>query len=212
MSPVAFPDIGSAGISFDLDWRADVQETEGGKEYVALRGVPRWVMAMRTQRLGRVDAQKFSAFWNALKGGLNTFTMHHPERAYPLAYPTGFDGMVKATSGAFDGTAEVNALTTTSLTLTGLPADFEVTQGDPVGLVESGKYGLYEAAADATGDADGVLTVTVQPFIATTVFTTAATANFAKALGEFRGRANSLSNLRERARMPASFSARQVSY
>lgn len=212
MNPVPFPDIGIAGVSLMPDPRVDRTETTGGKVSVSQRGLPKWQLSIETHKMERAEFQKLSAWWNGQYGGMNNFTISHPERPFPLAYRNGFGGLEKATGGAFDGTAAVNALVANSITVQGLPAGFELTQGDPVGLVESGKYGFYEVGQDVVANGDGIAVIVPQPMIWTTVFTVAAQVNFARALVEMKIDQNSFTGQRRRQRMPASFSARQVGY
>lgn len=212
MSPVLFPDIGVAGVDMMPDPRTTATETAGGDDFVSMRGIPKWRLAIETHKMERAEFQRLSAWWNGQYGGVNSFLISHPERPFPLAYRNGFAGMEKAAGGAFDGTGVVNALAANSITVQGLPADFMLTEGDPVGLVEGGKYGLYEVAANVTGNVSGIVTIVLQPFIPTLVFTSAAQVNFARALVEMRIIGDSFSGQRRRQRMPASFSAKQVGY
>jgi hypothetical protein len=212
VSVLAFPDIGVRAVTLLPDYKSTVVETVGGDDHVSVWGFPKWLLTVDTRKLNRAEYQVFSAFWNKLKGGLNSFTVSNPERPFPINYPGGFDGMVKAVGGAFDGTATANAIAANSITIQGLPADFALKAGDPLGLVEGGKFGYFELADDATANASGIVTVVPEPFIPTNVFSTSAQANFAKALVEMRARPESLRAPRQRARMPVSFTAKQVGY
>jgi hypothetical protein len=212
MSPVPFPDIGIAGVDMMPDPRTTATETAGGDDYVSMRGIPKWRLSIETHRMDRAEFQRLSAWWNGQYGGISRFTISHPERPFPLSYRSGFDGMEKAGAGAFDGTATINALAANSITVQGLPANFVLKAGDMFGLIEGGKYGLYENGADVTGSASGVAVLVPQPFIPTLVFTAAAQVNFAKALVEMKVDPDSFTGQRRRQRMPASFSARQVGY
>jgi hypothetical protein len=57
--------------------------------------------------------------------------------------------------------------------------------GDHLALEENGKYGFYEILEDKTANGSGVVTLTVAPFIHTTLFSTAATARLWQPKAEF---------------------------
>lgn len=212
MTVFPFPDIPMRTLRMDLDARVSATETLGGKHFVSQRGRPKWVAEIEIPLMFRARSQLLSAWWHQQSVGLNTFTMTHPQQTFPVTYKDGFAGIDRAVGGAFDGTATVTALTTNSISLSGLPADFALNQGDLVGLVESERYGLFEVAADVTGSASGLVTLSVQPFITTSVFTISATANFASPLVEMRVNPGSFDAQRTANAPPATFSARQVSY
>lgn len=120
------------------------------------------------------------AWYASLKGGFNTFEAYDPDYLYPYTYNAGFDGLIKYGGGAFTGDAVVAALTATTITVSGLPVNFVLLEGDRVGLKEGGAQGLYIVLEDVTASAGGVATVHVSPFVETGLFTAAATAHFAK--------------------------------
>lgn len=212
MTTVLFPDIGIAGVDLMPDYRTQSTETVGGKDSVSQRGAPKWVLSIETDRMDRAEFQRLSAWWNGQRGGLNRFLISHPERPFPLAYRNGFDGLQKAAGGAFNGLASLNALAANTVTVQGLPAGFELGEGDPFGLVEDEKYRIFEVGQDVVADASGIAVIVPLPFVPVTVFTVAAQVNFARALVEMKIDPKSFTGQRRRQRMPASFSARQVGY
>jgi hypothetical protein len=97
-------------------------------------------------------------------------------------------GLTRVGGGGFTGTASLTSVTAYGLTFGGatkLPPNFVIKTGDYVSLVQSDRYSLHRVVEDATGDANGILTLNVRPFIATSLFTTAAVANFMLPLAEF---------------------------
>lgn len=142
----------------------------------------RWSGEWTTTPCDRSAAQIWKAWKNSLRGGLNQFLGYDAERPFPKTYPTGFAGLVQAGgSTPFTGTAlDVTALTTTTIALALLPASFVFKVGDLIGLTEGAYVGLYEIQEDVTANGSGVATITVEPFVATNVFTAAAVGNLIK--------------------------------
>lgn len=139
----------------------------------------RWTTKIETPTaLEREDVDPIRAFIDRLKGGVERVYMGDWLRRLPIAYRAGFTGLTRAGGGSFDGTADVTALTASTLSLATLPAGFAFGAGDMVGLVDGAYRSLHRVVTAATANGSGVVTVTVEPAIATTVFTTAATANF----------------------------------
>lgn len=129
---------------------------------------------------GREIIDPIRAFVDRLQGGVQRVYMWDWMRAYPRSYPDGFAALPRAGGGSFDGTANVTALTASTIALSTLPASFALKAGDMVGLVEGEKRGLYRIVEDVTANGSGVATVTVEPKVELTLFTDAATANFDK--------------------------------
>lgn len=143
---------------------------------------PRWQGEWTTVPVDRDTAQIWKAWKNSLQGGLNQFLGYDAERPYPKNYKTGFAGLVIAGgSTPFTGlAADVTALTTTTIALAQLPAAFAFKVGDLVGLAEGAFKAIHEVQEDVTSNGSGIVTLNVQPFVATNVFTTAATLNLVK--------------------------------
>jgi len=124
------------------------------------------------------------AFRAKLRGGLNTFSTWDVNKRTPLAYPTATASA--SISGGWNGTATVSALGASgALGLTGLPASYVLSAGDYIGLEEGGRYDLYEVATSVTANGSGVVTVSVLPYLRSTIFTTSAVARLWRPVATF---------------------------
>ncbi|MEK9751748.1 MAG: hypothetical protein VW338_00855 [Rhodospirillaceae bacterium] len=141
----------------------------------------RWRGEFTTPALtANTDLRTWLAWLASLQQGTKTFYAFDPRFPYPRAYEDGFTGLTKAVGGAdFTGAGDVDAISTTGMTISGLPASFALKAGDRVGLIESSDRGLHQITEDATANGSGIVSVTVEPLINTTLFTTAATVQFA---------------------------------
>lgn len=151
----------------------------GGKTQLSGRADPRWQLEWRSTNLNPDQFQEVEAFLESLQGGMNDFLAYRWERPFPKNYRAGFDGLTRYGGGAFDGSAYVDAVTASTITVSGLPATFNLAAGDMIGLVQSGAYGLHMLMEDVAA-ASGVATVTVQPFVKTNIFDGSASAQFAR--------------------------------
>ena len=133
----------------------------------------------------RVDVQTIPlapalrAAWRAwrgrLRGGLDQFSLYDVTKKNPLAYP--FATASTDISGSWGGTATVTSLGASgALGLSGLPANYILSEGDYIALEEGGKIDLYQVATTITASGGGVVTVSVRPFLRTGLFTTSAVA------------------------------------
>jgi hypothetical protein len=161
-----------------------VTPLRNGKMPATELGQAYWKGFFETRPLNRWEFGEFAACWDSMRGGVKTFKANDPMRPYPNAYRAGFGGLTRAGGGAFDGTADVTALTASTIALATLPAGFVVTAGDYVGLTEGSLIGLYRIIEAVTANGSGVATVTVEPKILS-AFTAAAVANFEKPPAEF---------------------------
>lgn len=157
----------------------------GGKTQTQIRGPGQfWRLEAETDWLINAKQRVWQAWFNSLRGGVRTFVSHRPGFPYPRAYPNGFDGLTRDGGGAFDGTASATEITATSIEISNLPTSFSLLVGDLVGLVEDGVYGLFEVAEDATASS-GVVTVSVEPGVSTSLFTTSAAVHLDRPKAEF---------------------------
>ena len=172
------------GESFRLDRYMQVNRFRGGTEDVIEVAQPRWRIAWNLGTVDDATYQEIEAFLESLLGGAREFLAWRRNRPLPRMYRGGLDGLTRHGGGAFDGTATVTAISATGLTLATLPTGFAFKAGDMIGLVEDGRYGLHMAMEDVTATA-GVASLTVEPKIMTSQFTTAAVANLDRPKAKF---------------------------
>lgn len=145
---------------------------------------PVWKGKFSTPPLNKEDRAIWGAWKKSLRGGLNTFRTYDLTKSPPRAYPTA--SAVTDISSTWSGFAVVTSLGAGGvLGLSGLPAGYKAMTGDHVSVEQSGRYGLYEILEDATATGGGVLTLTVAPFLHTSIFTTAAQARLWRARAQF---------------------------
>lgn len=140
---------------------------------------PRWRCDYTTRPIRMSERVTWRAWLESLGGALRTFLGTDPLQIWPTAYPGGFTGMVRASGGAFDGTAEASAISETSLSVVGLPSAFNLAAGDLFGLVQSGRYGLFRVLEPVAASGGGA-TLSFSPPVMSGLFTSGATVNFAR--------------------------------
>lgn len=118
--------------------------------------------------LGVTRAEAVRAFLAALDGPQQLFYGFDQARPLPLLYPSGFAGLVRPDSSAFDGTATSWSIDGTGkvLTLSGLPVGFQLSIGDYVGFSwttsSQPRRDLVRAVEAVTANGSGVAVVTVR--------------------------------------------------
>lgn len=162
--------------------------TIGGGMLAVERSSPKWQVSLTTIPMDANDKVRLRTWFDTMGGGLKSFLSSHYVRPLPLNYAvTGFSGLTIAGGGTpFTGAFTVTALTTNTIAMSGLPANFIFLEGDFVGLVQGGRYGLFSIAEDVTANGAGAVTVTVAPRIPTNIFTTAAAGTVNAPKAEFK--------------------------
>lgn len=151
-----------ATADFTLYRQTATARMEGGGYSVAEIGDPFWKAKLTTIPL---EHENMSAWRAWASGGIKPFYCHDPSRAYPIAYGKAVLNMTKAGGGAFNGEAELASWTATTLTLSGLPASYEVRAGDLMSFSWGNYPALHMATAAVTASESGVVTVTVEPAV-----------------------------------------------
>lgn len=159
-----------------------------------------WRLEIETQPLTRAQKADLQAWWNTLRGGLKTFLAYDHFSQWPSAYASEAAVLAlprAASLGAFNGTFEITAFTsvyemrTVNPAALRLPANFTLTAGDYIGLVQSGRYSLHRIVETVTSNASGNMAggagpaLFVEPAVNTTLFTAGAVANIIRPLAEF---------------------------
>ena len=167
--------------TFTFNDGVSVSRTASGRAVSAVEhSDPYLGLKVQTPRLQISERHPWEAWKDSLRGGLKSFLAYDISRKEPLAYPNGVPQIV---AGTWDGTGTLSDLDAHLITATGAPTGFKMTAGDHIGLVEGGKYGVFRVTEDATATTS--IAVSVDPFIPSTVFTTAATVVFWRPKAEF---------------------------
>lgn len=169
---------GIARVRFEIQ-RVDYGAPEaGGRQGGVQAGFPLWLARFEIERSDPDSADLWQAFFDRLRGRIRRFYAIDPTRRFPKAYRFGFSGLVRAgTTTAFTGPATswsqaIDADGNALLTLNGLPAGFQLSVGDYIGLrwdqsgVGAGnmrRRTMARAVLPATANASGVAVVTVEP-------------------------------------------------
>lgn len=148
---------------------ASAASHHGAKLNMTMIGSPVWHIDVETVPLWDDERREWTAWVNSLRGGLKSFLAHDVTRK-PRAYP-GAKKPADIASG-WDGTAVVTSLGAAgALGLSSLPANYKIRVGDRIGILSSsGHRGYYEALEDVTANSSGAATVTVSPFLHTSIF------------------------------------------
>lgn len=158
-----------ASCVLDLDRQTMRAPTLGGAIQRVEVGVPLWRVSYETVAMVETEGEAWTAWGASLRGGARLFKAVNPLRRYGLAYRAGLTGLVRAgTATAFDGTAPISSVggSLDTLTLTTLPAAYEVKAGDMLSLgYASGAQGLHRVIENATANGSGSVTVTIEPTV-----------------------------------------------
>ncbi len=183
MTAYALPSFLTYRTSFDIRWlNAPPIRTRGGGVQMVAYGAPYWECAITTpSSLTTEEVLALKAWFDRLEGGLHTFLAHDEALPWPRAYPTGF-----ASLSPFVGDATLSAIAARTVTITGLPAGFQLAPGDYFGLVEDSRYSLHRIVAAATASGGGVASnVAFVPPIDLSLFSTSAAVELARPVAEF---------------------------
>lgn len=174
--PRSLPSCGLRSALLDLE--ENVAVSPSGRGLVLNRtqvADPVWIGTFETEVLRQAPRADWGAWLVSLRGGLRTFLAFDSRRRAPLAYARA--RAPDDIAGGWDGTGAVADLGSAGvLTLSDLPAQYQVTVGDRIGIEQGGRFGYYEAIEDAGADAGGNVVVTVAPFLHTAIFSPGAVA------------------------------------
>lgn len=154
--------------SFNPSYDQLTNPARRGKIQVVNVGVDLWVMEYRTKPLTREQAELFKAWLHSLRGGARTFKAWDARRRRPEAYRAGWDGINRAGGGAFDGTANVDAIgmTRDTVTIDNLPSGFELRIGDMMSFPIGGtSQSLHRVMEGVSANVGGILTATIEPIV-----------------------------------------------
>lgn len=208
--PRALPDdIGQVTSAFNLVWGNVNSRTRRNRVESTEWADPFWTCSITTEPKFEDPMLRLQTWFDSLRGGQKSFLAHDGARPFPLRYPAGFDGLMRgARRVVFDGTAVVTALSAYRLNLALLPADFQLSEGDYIGISEGSSRHLHRVTEAVTGEGHGIVAVSVEPFVITNLFTKAAIVNFARPSIEFLPGVMDAPRTREAA--PATFTGVQL--
>jgi hypothetical protein len=183
-APIELPDIvGWEEVEFDPVAVKDTERMEGRRTETVRHGATWWKARYRTGFLDFRDFGRMDAFMMKVDGDGDLFRAYDVFRPRPMAHDNGqpLSG-TKAGGGAFNGTATLSAITNSrTVTVSGLPAGFELRDGDYVEFrMSATKLSLHRVGADAVANGSGVVTLSIRYGLDTQNFTTAAIVNFEK--------------------------------
>jgi len=187
---------GIARVTFEIE-RVDFAAPQaGGRQGGVQAGWPLWAARFELDRVDPESADLWRAFFSRLRGRIRRFYCGDPTRRLPKLYRGGFGGLARAVGGSFDGSALGWSQTIlpggdARLTLTGLPAGFQISIGDYIGFLwdaAGAPAGSFERRTMArvvlptTAGAGGVAQIIVEPPLDPLVVPAGAVAHFTNPL------------------------------
>ncbi|MTH95180.1 hypothetical protein [Roseibium sp. RKSG952] len=185
MALLEMPIAGVQSAKFRLDQDVSTNQRASGFVSSVQRSDPRWSVEISTGKLERAQYQIMRTFWDECTTLQHDFLLHDPAHPRPIHYRAGFTGLTRSNGTAFSGTAHVDALTKTTISISGLPNGFKLAYGDYVGLVEGDYRGLHKVIDQQKTASGGTMTVSVLPLVKTNVFSSAASVNLEKPHARF---------------------------
>lgn len=185
---------GIARTAIDIQ-RIDFAAPEAsGRQGGVQAGFPLWVARLEFDRIDPDSADLWRAFTDRLRGRIRRFYCHDPARPVPIAHRFGMLDLTRAGGGAFNGAATgwsqaIGADGDATVTLTGLPAGFQVSVGDYIGFkwdAEGADEGSFErrtmmrAVLPAIANSSGTAAVVAEPPLDTALVPEGAVAHFDK--------------------------------
>jgi hypothetical protein len=151
---------------FSLHWRQEQSTQASGRVLVKDMGTPLWTLRAQSKPLSPNNLDRWRARLTGLENGLVLFKAYPMSRCFPQAYPNGS----WPTGGAFTGSGVLATVAgdRKTITVSGLPAGFDITVGDYLSV--SGF--LHQVMEGVTASGGGVtpafevrphLNVTVSP-------------------------------------------------
>jgi len=174
--------VGWEECKFDPVVPRSVDRMEGRRTEGVRVGQPYWRASYTPGRLGFLDYGRMDAFMMVAGDGGEVFRAYDVFRPRPIRHDTGkpLSG-VRAGGGAFDGTATLAAINNSlSISVSGLPAAFWLSEGDYVELRQGNASSLHRIRSDAIATAGGVVTLSIRYALDTQNFGLTAQVRFEK--------------------------------
>ena len=125
-----------------------------------------WQAHYETKALSERDYGRWHAWKLSLRGNF-TFRGYDPRRCYPIAYGLRLFDLTRAVGGAaFDGTVTVTAAGGGTVSLSGLPNAFSITEGDYVSFQWLGGRHIVKFLEAVNATSGGLITaIAVDPWL-----------------------------------------------
>lgn len=141
----------------------NVARTRGGAVQTAERGRSLWSIDAKTTILAPAQFEEMQAWFDSLRGGLNTFIFYDPGRARPRAYPgVGWAGVTRHSGLPFTGSCTLQSASGYTVQLSDLPTSYVLSAGDMLCWLWGSTRTLHRAVETVTA-VNGALTVQVEP-------------------------------------------------
>lgn len=159
---------------FELEFMQEIAPTRGGAQIARDLGPPLWRAKYQSASLPAAYFKAVEAWLESLGGSVNPFYGYDLQRAYAVAYPSGYGSLTRPGGGGFDGTALLASVAGDNVSVTigtsgdhttALPVGFVLTVGDYLAFdYNSGtQRALHKVINGGTADSNGVLTAEVRP-------------------------------------------------
>ncbi len=156
-----------SGMSFQLRPTNEVSPLRSGKQISKDLGPALWTGKWTTDALMPDEAGAARSWYDTLLS-TGEFYAYDKMREYPLVYAQGW-GSLTVGASPFDGTGRLTdvAANNVEMTIDQLPIGFVLSPGDYLAFdyLSGASRALHRAAAAATADGTGVMTVEVRPHI-----------------------------------------------
>lgn len=171
MAVITFPrnlpdELPIVGMSFPPSPMIEVTALRSGRQISQDLGPTLWRARWQSAKMKPDEAGIVRAFYDTVLS-LEEFYGYDKLREYPLAYSTGFTGLLVG-GNPFGGTCQLTgvAVNNVEVQLAGLPIGFVLSRGDYLAFdYGTDSRALHRASAAAVADAGGTLTVEVRPHV-----------------------------------------------
>lgn len=139
-----------------------MESTEGGEIFTADRGPRLWQAEFTLHQGLHSSVDEMEARLALLAQAGRSFMAYDPRRTGPKADPEG--------AGLAGFTPKISSTTAREVTISGLPAGYQISRGDYLGWTYGNnpvRYALHRAVTAPTATAGGVATIEVVPNIRT---------------------------------------------
>lgn len=169
--PRVLPDVTLYCDGFDFQTDTRPSATNSGVGLIVENGCPLILAKYRTPKYFGATFATVLGWIDSVKSPPQPVLAWDVRHPHPFAYPNGISGLTRAGGGAFDGTCTLSAVDADGLrlTLSGLPAGFQLGPADPLSFDWDASGGksrrAYHRVSSALAGADGsgVLQVEVRP-------------------------------------------------